>query len=382
MRLVALRLAHFRNYAEAEIQPDPALNLVVGPNAQGKTNLLEAIWVLGGARSPRVADQGQLVRFGAERAMVRATLRLDGSDSLRELRLELGRGGARSFYLNDKAVHRHADILGTLALLWFSPDEVDVIRGGPSHRRRFLDLTLAQADPLYREALVRYTRVVQQRNRLLRARAPRGELPAPLLEAWDEQLAGAGAELVARRLSLLQQLEPAAAGVYRAMADGDGPLSLRYRSAVDPSPADPADEQALRGRLLGRIRALRAAELARGVTLVGPHRDDVAILLGSMDLRHFGSRGQQRTAAVALFVAAWRWMRDRMGEAPVLLLDDVASELDERRRQRLLEVIPPEAQVFITATEPDALPASGEVARRSLKVWRVSAGRLELVSGR
>ena len=382
MRLVALRLAHFRNYAEAELQPDPALNLVVGPNAQGKTNLLEAIWVLGGARSPRVADQGQLVRFGAERAVVRATLRLDATDSLRELRLELRRGGGRSFYLNEKAVHKHADILGTLALLWFSPDEVDVVRGGPSHRRRFLDLTLAQADPLYREALLRYTRVVQHRNRLLRLRARKEEPPAPLLDTWDEQLAGAGADLMARRLALLQELQPAAAGVYQAMAEGDGPLSLRYLSAVGPSPPDGPDAVALRERLLGRIRAMRAAELARGVTLVGPHRDDVAICLGSMDLRHFGSRGQQRTAAVALFVAAWRWMRARMGEAPVLLLDDVGSELDDRRRRRLLEVVPPEAQVFITATEADLFPASGGMPQRSLKVWRVSAGRLELVSGR
>lgn len=382
MRLVALRLAHFRNYAEAELHPDPSLNLVVGPNAQGKTNLLEAIWVLGGARSPRAPDQRQLVRFGQERAVVRATLRLDATGVERELRLELRSGGGRAFYLNEKAVSRHADILGTLALLWFSPHEVDVVSGGPSHRRRFLDLTLAQADPLYREALLRYTRILQHRNRLLRPRA-RPESPSlALLDTWDEQLASAGAELTARRLLLVQALEPGAARVYATMAGGDAALSLRYLAAADPSGVASPDVGELRERLLSRLQAMRPAELARGVTLIGPHRDDLAMRLGPTDLRYFGSRGQQRTAAVALFVAAWQWMYERMGEAPVLLLDDVASELDEQRRRRLLEVLPPEAQAFITATDAGLFSPVGLMRERSVRVWRVSAGRLELVSGR
>ena len=382
MRLVSLRLAHFRNYVEAELHPDPSLNLVVGPNAQGKTNLLEAIWVLGGARSPRIADQGQLVRFGAERAVVRGTLRLDATDAERELRLELRRGGGRTFYLNNRVVHRHADILGTLALLWFSPDEVDVIRGGPLHRRRFLDLTLAQADPLYREALVRYTRILQHRNRLLRARGASPAAPDALLDTWDQQLAEAGAQLLARRLALVDALEPEAARIYAAMAGADAPLRLRYLCGAQPAAPPGSDADGLREQLLARLRALRAAELARGTTLVGPHRDDVAVCLGSMDLRYFGSRGQQRTAAVALFVAAWRWMHERMGEPPVLLLDDVASELDEQRRRRLLEVVPAQAQVFITATDADLFTGTGPPLGRSLRVWRVSARGLELVSGR
>lgn len=378
MRLTQLHLRDFRNYASAALEPSPSLNLLVGPNAQGKTNLLEAIWVLSGARSPRAADQGQLVRSGAGRAAVWAALVLDASGARRELRMELASQGPRTFWVNGRVLRRHADALGVLAVLWFSPDEVDLVRGAPAQRRRFVDLALSQADPLYRDALVRYARILQQRNRLLRP-APRGAAPPPeVLEPWDAQLAECGGELVARRIALVQALAPAASDAYRSLAGGGEALALHYFcSAVRQAPADPG---LLRERILERLRALRSAELARGATLVGPHRDDVAILLGPADLRRFGSRGEQRTAAVALFVAAWRWMHERTGEAPVLLLDDVASELDEPRRRRLGRVLPAEAQVFATATDLALLPLASD--GRALRVWRVSAGRLELVPGR
>ncbi|HEY8426448.1 MAG TPA: DNA replication/repair protein RecF [Limnochordales bacterium] len=381
MRILSLRLAQFRNYESAELEPDPRLNLVVGPNAQGKTNLLEAIWVLGGARSPRASDPRAMIRFGHSQAVVEARLSLDATGAERDLRLDL-RPGGRLFRLNGKAVTRHADVLGTLAALWFSPDEVDVVRGGPAHRRRFLDLTLAQADPLYRAALLRYAQVLRQRNGLLRVAAKGASTSPALLATWDEELAQSGAELVVGRLGLLHALAPGASAIYQRMAGDGARLEVAYQARYDIGSAESPDVAAIRQGLLRRLQALRVAERARGVTLAGPHRDDMVVRAGETDLRHYGSRGQQRMAAVALFVAAWQWMRDRLGEAPVLLLDDVTSELDEVRRRRLLEVLPCEAQTFITATEPSLLHGAGSSPWGAGRTWRVSAGRLEVVSGR
>ncbi len=381
MRIVSLRLAQFRNYESVELEPHPRLNLVVGPNAQGKTNLLEAIWVLGGARSPRASDPRAMIRFGHPQAVVEARLSLDATGAERDLRLDL-RPGGRLFRVNGKVITRHADVLGTLATLWFSPDEVDVVRGGPAHRRRFIDLTLAQADPLYRAGLLRYAQVLRQRNGLLRA-AVKGASASPgLLAIWDEELAQSGAELVVGRLGLLRDLAPAASLVYQRMAGDGAPLEVAYQARYDIGPSGSPDAEAVRQGLLRRLQALRVAERARGVTLAGPHRDDLVVRAGETDLRHYGSRGQQRMAAVALFVAAWEWMRARLGEAPVLLLDDVTSELDEVRRRRLLTVLPAEAQTFITATEAWLLEGAGPSPGAPGRTWRVSAGRLELVPGR
>ncbi|HEY8498790.1 MAG TPA: DNA replication/repair protein RecF [Limnochordales bacterium] len=379
MRLLSLRLVDFRNYAGAEMEPDPSLNLVVGPNGQGKTNLLEAVWVLGGARSPRAAEQREMIRFGQPRAAVSGKVLLDETGAQRDLELEL-RDGARLFRVNGKGVARHADVLGSLAALWFSPDEVDVVRGGPAQRRRFLDLALAQADPLYRAALLRYAHVLRQRNRLLRAAGASGS--EVLLEAWDEQLAQFGSTLVAARLALVDSLQEPAERAYRRMAGQGARLRLRYQARLEMPPGGVPDAAALRDAIRRRLQALRAAELAGGMTLAGPHRDDLAVQDGETDLRRFGSRGQQRMAAVALFVAAWGWMRARLGEAPVLLLDDALSELDPERRSRLLEVLPEEAQTFLTGTDPALLEEAADRRGGSRRTWRVSAGRLELVSGR
>lgn len=385
MRLARLRLAGFRNYAQAELQPGGGLNLIAGANAQGKTNLLEAIWVLSGARSLRAADQGQLVLFGRAAASVEAALHMDASGSQRDLRLVLHRSGRRAFFVNGKAVRRFADVVGSLAVLWFSPDEVDVVRGAPAQRRRFLDVTLAQVDAVYRDALLRYTRIVSQRNHLLRGARDRaaGESAPVLLDAWDQQLAEVGGELTERRQELVRELERRAARTQDEMTGGGEALKLRYRSTANGPGAgggEPGGPGEAAERLLARLRALRPAELARGATLAGPHRDDLEIRLGDTDLRYFGSRGQQRTAAVSLFVAAWGWMRQRIGEPPVLLLDDVASELDEDRRRRLFAVLPREAQIFLTGTDAEALAAAAR-GHGEVRVWRVSAGRLEVVPG-
>lgn len=356
------------------MEPGPALNLVVGANGQGKTNLLEAIWMLGGARSPRVADLRRLVRAGAPVAQVEGAVQLDATGARRQVSLTLpGGGGARAFTVNGRRVVRALDWLGQVLVVWFSPDEVDVVRGSPATRRRFLDVALAQVDPVFREAATRYARALQQRNRALQQLAG-SQSGRVVVEAWDGPLARAGAVVSLRRKQMLAELAPVALDIHARLAGAGPSLRLAYRPAVpeEATHSVPAYEKAL----VARLRHLAEVERVRRVTLAGPHREDFELRLDDLDLRATGSRGQQRTAALALFLALWSWVSRRAGEPAILLLDDAGSELDPGRRRRLAEVLPADAQVFATATEVGLIPPAGGAPAR---LWRVSAGQLELV---
>lgn len=379
MRIAQLELTDFRNYPACRMQPAPGLNLLVGPNGHGKTNLLEAVWVLTGARSPRAANPALLIREGAPRAHLRAAVHVETIGSSRELELRLSRGAPRrSFVVNGKPVRHALEAFGMLLAVWVSPDAAETVRGEPQRRRHFLDVALAQLDPVFREAAARYARVLAQRNRLL-AQLAAGKATASLLEVYDEQLAAAGAVVALRRWNLLQELGPMAEEIHARLA-GKGAARLNLAYVASPGTLPDPTPQAYQKRLLQRLRELRAAELARKVTLAGPHRDDVCITLDGLDLRHMGSRGQQRTAALALHLALWRRLAERAGEAPVLLVDDAASELDEARRRRLFQALPRDAQVWLSATEAELLGLEG-LREQAAAVWRVFEGQLELVSG-
>ena len=379
MRIVRLELRDFRNYAACRMYPARGLNLVVGPNGHGKTNLLEAIWVLTGARSPRAADPAVLVREGEDQAWLGAAVYVEATGSERELALRLSRKAPRrTFLVNGKPVPRVLDMLGLLLAVWVSPDAAETVRGEPQRRRQFLDVALAQLDPVFREAAVRYGRVLAQRNRLL-AQLAGGKGPASLLEVYDEQLASAGSVVALRRWALLEELAPVADEIHARLTGQPGRhLALAYLASpgVLPEPTQAAYKELL----VRRLRELRAAELARRLTLAGPHRDDVGVTLGGLDLRRLGSRGQQRAVGLALYLALWECLARRAQEAPVLLVDDAASELDEHRRRRLCRVLPDGAQVLLSATEAELLGLE-PLRDRAAAVWRVCEGRLELVSG-
>ena len=378
MRIRRLELRDFRNYAAAVMEPSPGLNLVVGPNGHGKTNLLEAAWMLTGTRSPRAADPTLLIRHGASEASVRALVDVEASGAQRDLQLRLSQTAPRrSLAVNAKALTRAADAVGLLLAVWVSPDAAETVRGEPQRRRQFLDVALAQLDPTFREAALQYARVLAQRNRLLASPAAAGAEGRRLLEVYDEQLAQAAATVVARRVALLEELRPVCDRLHAGIAGEEGlHLELEYRSSTPLSSEGP---QAYRQGLLRRLGQLRAAERARRCTLAGPHRDDVAVRLGGLDLRRLGSRGQQRTAGLAMHLGLWECLYRRAGEPPVLLVDDAASELDEQRRRRLWEALPQGAQVWLSATEAQLL-ATGRAGTGGA-VWRVCHGRLELVSG-
>ena len=384
MQVDDLILEDFRNYVREQVVLGPGLNLVVGRNAQGKTNLLEAIHCLSGLGSPR-ADNSALVRQGQEAAVLHATLRRGGRSVLVDLEIKPGRG-TRAL-VNKNPIQRTSDLAESLVTVFFGPDELSLVKGSPEERRRFLDELVVKLRPV-RESLRReLDRVVRQRNALLKALA-RGERSGPRdeLEVWDAALCRRGAELASARLAALRDLAPHATKRYEEIA-GSGRLELAYVSSWFPEEASVeilADRQsihqdALEAHIHRRVLALRRAELERAVTLVGPQRDDVAVRLagrgneaGQMfDVRSFASQGDQRTSALALKLAEHDLLSDALGDEPVLLLDDVFSELDPHRRQWLSDAVRSVGQTILTSAEP---LAPGALAAE--KVVKVEEGRI------
>ncbi len=351
--LAELRFRDFRNYASLDAAFGEGITILQGPNAQGKSNLLEGIYTAAVGRSPRAGSDVEIVRFGQERAYVRASVS-GPRPHLLEVAVDRATGEKRIKVNGVPA--RRGQLLGRMAVVLAGPLDDEVIRGAPGYRRRVLDAALSQVSPSYFFALTRYVRVVRQRNRLLREAVPGAEL-AP----WNEQLVELGAAIVERRRKFVGALARRARVRHTRIAGGNEDLSAVYVcSAGDSGIGEERDA------LAAALTARREDELRRRTSLVGPHRDDLSLTVNGIDLRTFGSRGQQHTAALSLRLAEAEMLRDELGEWPVLLLDDVLANLDRERQTFLLrEVAGSEMgdglQVFLTHTGP--LPASERPAR-------------------
>ncbi|MFI8390462.1 DNA replication/repair protein RecF [Streptomyces sp. NPDC085540] len=360
MHVSHLSLADFRSYARAEVPLDPGVTAFVGPNGQGKTNLVEAIGYLATLGSHRVSSDAPLVRMGADRAIIRAAVTQGERQQLVELELNPGR--ANRARINRSSQVRPRDVLGIIRSVLFAPEDLALVKGDPGERRRFLDELVTARSP--RMAAVRsdYERVLKQRNTLLKsaamARRHGGRsLDLSTLDVWDQHLARAGAELLAQRLDLIATLLPLADKAYEQLAPGGGPLGLAYKSSA----GEPVDSGAARTRealyevLLAALAEVRKQEIERGVTLVGPHRDDVVLRLGELPAKGYASHGESWSYALALRLASYELLRSE-GSEPVLILDDVFAELDARRRERLAELVAPGEQVLVTAAVDDDVP--------------------------
>jgi len=343
--LADLRLRDFRNYATVDLAFAAGITVLIGANAQGKSNLLESIYTAALGRSPRALADVELVRFDQDRAYVRAEVRDPRTDVL-EIAVDRTTGEKR-MKVNGVVVQR-GQLLGRMAVVLAGPLDGDVIRGAPGARRRVLDAALSQASPSYYFSLTRYLRVVRQRNRLLGEGAG-----GPALEPWDEQLVALGATLVERRRGFVRALAARAAKRHARIADGSERLDIVYScTADDPDGTAASDADALARALTKH----RGEELRRRTSLVGPHRDDLRITVNGIDLRTFGSRGQQHTAALSLRLGEVELLREELGTWPVLLLDDVLADLDPSRQVLLLREIEG-PQVLLTHTVPP--PAAG-----------------------
>ncbi|MEZ7001970.1 DNA replication/repair protein RecF [Streptomyces sp. AD55] len=355
MHVTHLSLADFRSYARVEVPLDPGVTAFVGPNGQGKTNLVEAVGYLATLGSHRVSSDAPLVRMGADRAIIRAQVRQGERQQLIELELNPGR--ANRARVNRSSQVRPRDVLGIVRTVLFAPEDLALIKGDPGERRRFLDELITARSPRMAGVRSDYDRVLKQRNTLLKsaalARRHGGRtLDLSTLDVWDQHLARAGAELLARRLDLIAAVQPLADKAYEQLAPGGGPVVLEYRASA---PGDAHTREDLYAQLTAALAEVRKQEIERGVTLVGPHRDDLLLKLGGMPAKGYASHGESWSYALALRLASYDLLRAE-GNEPVLVLDDVFAELDVRRRERLAELVAPGEQVLVTAAVGDDVP--------------------------
>ncbi len=380
VHVASLSLTDYRSYAEVELTLEPGPTAFVGPNGQGKTNLVEALGYLATHSSHRVATDAPLVRHGAQRAIIRSVVVKDDRRALIELEINPGR--ANRARVNRSPVPRPREALGLLRTVLFAPEDLALVKGDPSERRRFLDELLAARAPRLAGVRADYERVLKQRNALLRtvaasgggrrrgarrqdddaafAAAGAGDVLATL-EIWDSHLVRHGAELTAARLDLVNALRPMAAKAYATLAPSSALADLEYRSSADEGklstdmPPLGTSREDIAERLRAGLAEVRRAELERGVTLIGPHRDDLLLQLGELPARGYASHGESWSFALALRLAAYDLLRSDGGD-PVLILDDVFAELDDQRRRRLTEIVAPAEQVLITAAVAGDVP--------------------------
>ncbi len=360
MFVTHLSLADFRSYPVADVPLDAGVTVFTGANGQGKTNLVEAVEYLATLGSHRVATETPLVRHGAERAIVRARVQA-GPDDPRQLLLEVEiiPGRANKASLNRSPLRRPRDLLGALRAVVFSPDDLAVVKGDPSERRRFLDELMTSRWPRLAGVRADYDRVLKQRSTLLKSLSGRGSRPVPAdvdatLEVWDESLARLGAELVEARLATLADLAPQLQEAYADIAPTRNQASAQYQASWRPAGAEPGRDE-LVAFLVDAMRQRRSEEIARGLALVGPHRDDLTLALSGLPARGYASHGESWSLALALRLASLAVLRAD-GVEPVLVLDDVFAELDETRRDRLAQLTLSAQQVLITAAVAADVP--------------------------
>ncbi|MGW2049349.1 DNA replication/repair protein RecF [Streptomyces sp. NPDC001858] len=373
MHVTHLSLADFRSYARVEVPLDPGVTAFVGPNGQGKTNLVEAVGYLATLGSHRVASDAPLVRMGADRAIIRAQVKQGERQQLVEL--ELNPGKSNRARINRSSQVRPRDVLGIVRTVLFAPEDLALVKGDPGERRRFLDELITARSPRMAGVRSDYERVLKQRNTLLKsaalARRHGGRtMDLSTLDVWDQHLARVGAELLAQRLDLVAAVQPLADKAYEQLAPGGGPVALEYKSSA---PGEAHTREELYGQLMAALADARKQEIERGVTLVGPHRDDVILKLGPMPAKGYASHGESWSYALALRLASYDLLRAE-GNEPVLVLDDVFAELDARRRERLAELVAPGEQVLVTAAVDDDVPDVLAGAR-----YTVSGGTVERV---
>ena len=355
MLLEQLVLTDFRNYAELEFAPASGLNVFVGPNAQGKSNLLEAIAMLATGKSFRATRESETIRAGATHAEIAGIARIAAGTLRLRCAIDASANGARKKYDVNGANVGFASFLGRARVVTFVPADLALVSGGPTLRRSFLNAALAQERPAYYRALARYQKVSAQKSALLRGLV---EPDADLLAAYDDALADSGAIIIHARAEFVRELAAAAEQMYARWEGAGEMLTIRYAPNVPLDDVDETDVRAIRAAMVARIELRRPSELVRRTTLVGPHRDDLALSIDGAPLAAFGSQGQQRTAVLALKVGEYDVMYARSGDAPILLLDDVLSELDPERAAGFLGALEGFEQAFLTTTELPALDAS------------------------
>ena len=337
-----ISIKNFRNYSVAKTDFSPNLNVLVGENAVGKTNMLEAIYLAGLGRSPRTSKEKELVKNGEERALVYITI--EKKFRSHKIEIQIDNQSKKKVFLDGIPVLRMGELLGVLNVVYFSPDEMKLVKEAPENRRRFLDISLSQQQRVYFFALSKYNKVLKQRNNLLKTSFGKEGLDE-MLDIWDVQLAENGAVIIEKRIEYIEKLKKSAEKIHYKMSEGKEMLELEY----DTDTLVGKDEE-IAACLLKNLKKTREKDKKLLYTTIGPHRDDMKIIINGTDVRKFASQGQQRTTALALKLGEMELFKEETGELPVLILDDVLSELDESRQRLLLESTA-DAQILLSCTE-------------------------------
>ncbi len=359
MHVKKIFLADYRNYIEQTIAPSDGLNIFVGENAQGKTNLIESMEYAALGRSQRASKDVELIRWDQSSATVRIVF--EKFDVEHSIAFELNRQKPRRLFFNDAPI-KMRELIGKLNVVYFSPEDLFMIKGAPSNRRRFLDAEISQASPAYFADLLTYNKILAQRNSLLK-KIREGSTRTTGLALWNEQLAGAAARIVVKRLEVVKKLSAIAGKIQSALSSAEESLSIHYApKGLDEAKFDSGLTSTLAARYHNMLNNCADLDVARGSTSIGPHLDDLNFLIDGRELRLFGSQGQQRTAVLSLKLSELEFLNEETGTYPVLLLDDVMSELDSARRRRLIDFLRQKhIQTFITAVEIDALDCPAAV---------------------
>lgn len=337
MRIKSLKLKNFRNYDLLNLEFDHATNIFYGDNAQGKTNILEAIYLSGTTKSHRGTKDRDMIQFGHDESHIETVIEKNNVEF--KIDMHLKKNSPKGIAINKMPIRKASELFGVIHLVFFSPEDLNIIKNGPAERRRFVDLELAQLDKLYLSDLANYNRIINQRNRLLKDIYNREDLISTL-EIWDMQLAHYGKKVIERREKFIGEINEIIKNVHGKLTDGKEHLVLSYEKSNGEI------------ELMDAILKNRERDIRMKSTSIGPHRDDICFRVGDLDIRKFGSQGQQRTAALSLKLSEIELVKMLIKDTPVLLLDDVLSELDKNRQHSLLDTIK-NIQTIITCTGVD-----------------------------
>lgn len=363
MIIKTLRLENFRNFEDETFSFDEKINILAGNNAQGKTNCIEAIYFCSCLKSYRVLKEEQLIRFGAENAGITLDFMVDGKEE--QLKILFSKGKPKEFRYNGLAVSRLRDLLGCFQSVIFTPDHLNLIKEGPHKRRAFLDMALCSLDLQYTDQLLNYQKILKNRNALLRQCKDRPEL-AEMLFVWDEKLADAGAYIARARAEYLELLSFFAKGFYREISQKNEKLKLIYLNAFTK---DTVSREEYRQLFLNRLQKMRETDLAMGQTMSGIHKDDILILLSGKSMKFFASQGQIRSAVLAMKLAEAECITQKCGSQPVLLLDDILSELDAKRQKFIFERMAGHQTILSTCE-------LGKIRKKGDKVFTIKEGKV------
>lgn len=367
MLLKTLTLEHYRNIEQLRLEASPDVNILIGENAQGKTNILESLFVLALMRSHRTHRDRELIGWERERAVIAADLvRRLGDVSLHLVITKQGKKAR----VNGLEQRKLSQFVGTMNVVMFAPEDLEIVKGAPGVRRRFMDMEIGQVHPSYLHHLQQYQRIVAQKNNYFKKAGPGGGNDL-MLDVWNEQQARFGVKIVRSRQHFITKLQAWAEQIHRGITGGREQLAVTYKPSVDFG--DEEDETVLINQFMIKLSQAKEQEARRGMCLIGPHRDDLSFAVNGKDVFAFGSQGQQRTVSLSLKLAELELIRAEVGEYPILLLDDVLSELDRQRQSQLIDTFRGKVQTFITTTSIDSIEAA---SLKDAKLFRVEAGRV------